>query len=89
MESYLERFPGNQFLAIRNDELLESLSNALPGKRGDAISPLWKAYEANPRNLLLIQKLVHLLGLRDDSRVFDLLEPMIELLRPFEWQIAQ
>ena len=86
LEQYVERFPGNAFLATQFNNSAEAMSAVEPDVLKKTVEPLRAAQKANPRNIyllcLLIQRLVQL----KDPSVLDLVEPLAKLLEPFEWK---
>ena len=86
LEQFVERFPGNAFLATQYNNSAEAMSAIEPGVLGKTVLPLRRAQQANPRNIyllcLLIQRLVQL----KDPSVLEYVEPLAKLLEPFEWK---
>jgi hypothetical protein len=86
LQSYVEKFPGNAFLATQYNNSAEAMSAVEPDVLKKTVEPLKNAHQANPRNIyllcLLIQRLVQL----KDPTVLDYVEPLAQLLEPFEWK---
>ena len=86
LQSYVEKFPGNAFLATQYNNSAEAMSAVDPEVLKKTVGPLKSAHQANPRNIyllcLLIQRLVQL----KDPSVLDYVEPLAKLLEPFEWK---
>jgi hypothetical protein len=86
LEKFVERFPGNAFLATQYNNSAEAMSALDPDVLNKTVGPLKSAHQANPRNIyllcLLIQRLVQL----KDPSVLDYVEPLAKLLEPFEWK---
>jgi len=86
LQSYVKQFPGNAFLVTQFNNAAEVMSAVEPDVLAQTVEPLRNVQRANPRNIyllcLLIQRLVQL----KDPSALELVDPLADLLQPFEWK---
>jgi hypothetical protein len=86
LQEYVKQFPGNAFLVTQFNNAAEVMSAVDPKVLAQTVEPLRNVQRANPRNIyllcLLIQRLVQL----KDPSALELVDPLADLLQPFEWK---
>ncbi|MFN7733709.1 MAG: FG-GAP repeat domain-containing protein [Pirellula sp.] len=86
LQTYVDRFPTNAFLVTQYNNAAETVSAVDPEILKRTVKPLREVVAAHPRNIyllcLLIQRLVQL----KDPSAIEYVEPLANLLGPFEWK---
>jgi hypothetical protein len=86
LREYVVQFPTNAFLVTQFNNSAEVMSGVDPQALDQTIEPLRKVQQANPRNIYLLCLLIQRLVQARDPAALDLVEPLAELLTPFEWK---
>lgn len=85
---YVAQFPSQPYLVMQMDDLADSVSVEMPEAKKAMIEPMIAVCKAHPRNLCLLARLLRHLVEFSDPRMVDYVEPLYELLRPFERELA-
>lgn len=86
LKEYVAKFPTNAFIVTQFNNSAEVMSGVDPQALDQTIEPLRKVHQANPRNIYLLCLLIQRLVQAKDPAALDLVEPLAELLEPFEWK---
>jgi hypothetical protein len=86
LKDYVSKFPTNPFLVTQFNNSAEVMSGVDPKALEQTLEPLRQAQRANPRNIYLLCLLIQRLVQAKDPTALDLVEPLAELLQPFEWK---
>ncbi|MBM3963684.1 MAG: VCBS repeat-containing protein [Planctomycetes bacterium] len=86
LQGYVKQFPGNAFLVTQFNNAAEVMSAVEPKVLAQTVEPLRNVQRANPRNIYLLCLLVQRLVQLKDPSALELVEPLADLLQPFEWK---
>ena len=86
LQQYVEEFPNNTFLVTQFSNTAEAMSAVDAKALEKTVEPLKQAQRAHPRNLYLLCVLIQRLVQLKDPAALEYVEPLAELLAPFEWK---
>lgn len=88
LKKYVAKFPSQPYLVMQMDDLADSVSVEMPEAKKSMVEPMIAVCKAQPRNLCLLARLLKHLVDNSDPRMVDYIDPLYELLRPFEKELA-
>lgn len=86
LQRYVGEFPSNIFLVTQFSNTAEAMSAVDAQALEKTVEPLKQAQRAHPRNLYLLCVLIQRLVQLKDPAALEYVEPLAELLQPFEWK---
>lgn len=86
LQRYVGEFPSNTFLVTQYSNTAEAMSAVDAKALEKTVEPLKQAQRAHPRNLYLLCVLIQRLVQLKDASALEYVEPLAELLQPFEWK---
>lgn len=86
LQRYVGEFPSNTFLVTQFSNTAEAMSAVDAQALEKTVEPLKQAQRSHPRNLYLLCVLIQRLVQLKDAAALEYVEPLAELLQPFEWK---